>query len=206
MKDERTKTLASPDERTRAGRPTLEILQGPGEGRDFEVAGRSFTIGRSVTADLPLDADGVSRKHAKVAEVGKGQFNLIDLDSTNGTFLNGRRVDVAALREGDQIQAGPVILRFGWGVTPTGAVAVRPRRPRSKTLTNPLELLSARERQVADLVAEGLTNAEIGKQLHISGRTVATHLANIYERMNIHNRAALARCVTEWGLARPHGV
>jgi DNA-binding NarL/FixJ family response regulator len=109
------------------------------------------------------------------------------------------------LREGDQIQVGQVILRFGWGGTGLNLVPVPPRRPRSKTLSNPLELLSAREREVSILVADGLTNAEIGKRLHISGRTVATHLANIYERLNIHNRAALARCVVEWGLASPDG-
>lgn len=200
MDEERTKTVASPDEKTRGGRPWLEILQGPNEGREIEVARKSLTIGRSVTADLPLDADGVSRKHAKVAEVDKGQFNLIDLGSTNGTYLNGRRVDMAPLREGDQIQVGQVILRFGWGHTGVGIKPVKPKRPRSKTLNNPLDLLSAREREVGGLVAEGLTNAEIGKRLHISGRTVATHLANIYERLDIHNRAALARCVVEWGL------
>lgn len=203
MQEDRTKTLVSPDERTRGGRPVLEILQGPNEGRDFEIERKTFTIGRSITADLPLDADGVSRKHAKVMEVGKSQFNLIDLGSTNGTYLNGRRIEMAPLREGDQIQVGQVILRFGWGGTGLNLVPVVPRRPRSKTLSNPLELLSAREREVATLVADGLTNAEIGKRLHISGRTVATHLANIYERLNIHNRAALARCVVEWGLASP---
>jgi DNA-binding CsgD family transcriptional regulator len=204
--DERTKTLASHDEKTRGGRPRLEIVKGPHAGRDVEVSRKTFTIGRSVTADLPLDADGVSRKHVKVTEVAKGQFNLIDLGSTNGTFLNERRVDIAPLRDGDQIQVGQIVLRFGWS-SPHGEAEPprKPKRSRSPTLHNPLEMLSARERQVSGLVAEGLTNAEIGKRLHISGRTVATHLANIYERLNIHNRAALARCVVEWGLVQSRG-
>lgn len=187
VKDERTRTLVSPDEKTRGGRPRLEILQGPDQGREIEIARKAFTIGRSVTADLPLEADGVSRKHAKVVEVGRSQFDLIDLGSTNGTFLNGRRVEMAPLREGDRIGVGQVVLRFGWGLA---AAAER---------ADPLASLSAREREVAQLVGEGLTNDEIGKRLHISGRTVSTHLANIYGRLDIHSRAALATFVAQGG-------
>jgi DNA-binding NarL/FixJ family response regulator len=52
--------------------------------------------------------------------------------------------------------------------------------------------LSPRELEVARLVASGMTNAEIGKQLHISPATVGRHLSNVYERLGIHSRAALA--------------
>jgi DNA-binding NarL/FixJ family response regulator len=68
-------------------------------------------------------------------------------------------------------------------------------RARGPRVARPPEL-SAREYEVACLVADGLTNAEIGRKLHISPATVGRHLSNIYERLSIHSRAALAKYVT----------
>jgi DNA-binding NarL/FixJ family response regulator len=58
-------------------------------------------------------------------------------------------------------------------------------------------LLSAREDEVARLVAQGLSNAEIGERLFITTRTVATHLQHIYRRLELPSRAALIRHVLE---------
>ncbi|MFC0216573.1 LuxR C-terminal-related transcriptional regulator [Paenibacillus chartarius] len=58
-------------------------------------------------------------------------------------------------------------------------------------------MLSARERQVAEQVARGLTNTEIAKRLFISPRTVTTHLERIYQKLQVTSRAALTRYVTE---------
>jgi DNA-binding CsgD family transcriptional regulator/tetratricopeptide (TPR) repeat protein len=57
--------------------------------------------------------------------------------------------------------------------------------------------LSGREEEVARLVAQGLSNAEIGQRLFISSRTVATHLHHIYRRLGLHSRAALIKYVLE---------
>jgi DNA-binding CsgD family transcriptional regulator/tetratricopeptide (TPR) repeat protein len=57
--------------------------------------------------------------------------------------------------------------------------------------------LSGREEEVAQLVAQGLSNAEVGERLFISSRTVATHLHHIYRRLELPSRAALVRYVLE---------
>jgi DNA-binding CsgD family transcriptional regulator len=57
--------------------------------------------------------------------------------------------------------------------------------------------LSRREMEVARLVAEGLTNAEIAERLVLSVRTIESHLDHVYARLNMSSRAALARWVTE---------
>jgi DNA-binding CsgD family transcriptional regulator len=195
LAEEVTRTLPFSLDRgdARAGMPALQIVSGA-PSLLFPLVQATCLIGRTEAADLFLDADGVSRKHVKIVHSG-GAVNLIDLGSTNGTYLNNKRIDVATLREGDRIQIGQVILRFEIR-SPKEAP---PAEEQSNSFVGPPleEQLSARELEVAKLVAEGLTNADIGKRLKISPRTVATHLANAYERLGIHSRAALARYVAE---------
>ncbi|MBX7080929.1 MAG: LuxR C-terminal-related transcriptional regulator [Nannocystaceae bacterium] len=179
----------------------LEVVVGRAKGRKLVLLTGSTLIGRTSGAELVLDDDGVSRRHAKLVIGDEGVVNIIDLDSTNGTFLNGARVDMAVVREGDRIQIGPdVTLRFGhW---PAQAVA-----PDDGVADDPVTRaaaagLSKRELEVALLVAEGLTTEEIGAKLFISPRTVSTHLTRIYERLGLPSRSALARYVVERGLVR----
>jgi ABC transport system ATP-binding/permease protein len=66
------------------------------------------TIGRATGADFIVDAALVSRVHCRVTALPDGTLELRDLDSTNGTFVNGRRVEAARLASGDRIQVGRV--------------------------------------------------------------------------------------------------
>jgi len=63
------------------------------------------TIGRAPRADFVVDAAMVSRVHCRLT-AGREQIDLQDLESTNGTFVNGRRVERAALKEGDRLRVG----------------------------------------------------------------------------------------------------
>ena len=66
---------------------------------------------------------------------------------------------------------------------------------KSKTPT----ALSDRELQILDLVATGLTNSQIAKQLEISKRTIDNHISNILDKTNTQNRVALVRWALHWG-------
>jgi pSer/pThr/pTyr-binding forkhead associated (FHA) protein len=68
------------------------------------------TIGRATGADFIVDAALVSRVHCRVTALPDGGLELRDLDSTNGTFVNGQRVETARLASGDRIQVGRVEL------------------------------------------------------------------------------------------------
>ena len=71
------------------------------------------TMGRSQDATIQVEDDGVSRKHAKVMISPQGGFQLMDLGSTNGTYLNGIKVSVAQLQDGDKIQVGSnTVIKF----------------------------------------------------------------------------------------------
>jgi DNA-binding NarL/FixJ family response regulator len=62
--------------------------------------------------------------------------------------------------------------------------------------TRPLAKLSRSEFAVAELVASGCTNREIGERLHIARRTVETHVAHAFQKLDIRTRAHLAAIVT----------
>ena len=69
------------------------------------------TIGRSTGADFILDAALVSRVHCQLVALGDGELELRDLDSTNGTYVNGARLEKPArLSPGDKVQVGRVEL------------------------------------------------------------------------------------------------
>lgn len=69
-------------------------------------------IGRSEECDIPLPKDeSVSRVHARLDRDGEN-WVLVDLDSTNGTYLNGERIRESKLKNGDVIEIGDTKLRF----------------------------------------------------------------------------------------------
>ncbi|MGC4117319.1 MAG: GGDEF domain-containing protein [Myxococcales bacterium] len=84
-------------------------------GKMFKLDRPEMTIGRSGDADIMLDDEGVSRRHAKIVVRADGSVQLVDLNSTNGTFNNGDKIDVSALHDGDKIQIGSAtILKFSY--------------------------------------------------------------------------------------------
>jgi DNA-binding CsgD family transcriptional regulator len=180
------------DDVRRAGAPRLEVVRGTVPRGPIDLAPGTFLVGRDEEADLRFDSVGVSRKHARLRIDEQGMVELFDLQSRNGSFVNGQRVDRLALRVGDELRFGEVVLRLTvvghaqGGEEPAGPMRAKVRPPG----------LSDREFEVASLAAEGLTNAEIGRRLDISGATVGRHLSNIYERLNIHSRVALVRMLT----------
>ena len=91
----------------------LEILNGGVEGMTYTLSDEEVVIGRNPTTDITLLDEGISREHALVLfdEDGPG-YVIEDLQSTNGTKVNGKRVRSATLAEGDQIQIGQTLFRF----------------------------------------------------------------------------------------------
>jgi two-component system cell cycle response regulator len=87
-------------------RPCLIIVSGgSGIGKMFRLD-QELTIGRSPTAALRIDQDGVSRLHARFIPTPEGGVDLLDLESRNGTFVNGEQITRRALKDGDKIQVG----------------------------------------------------------------------------------------------------
>jgi diguanylate cyclase (GGDEF)-like protein len=90
--------------RTRA---LLTLIAGPAAGRAFSVRERETVIGRGKEAHVRVDDAGASRAHARIVVLEDERYILEDLSSTNGTFVQGRKIDRAELRSGDRIHIGP---------------------------------------------------------------------------------------------------
>lgn len=73
------------------------------------LPGNIKTIGRAARADFIVDAALVSRLHCRLT-AGATELEVIDLDSTNGTFVNGERTPRATLHTGDRLGVGRVEL------------------------------------------------------------------------------------------------
>jgi adenylate cyclase len=81
--------------------------------RQFPLVGRTFSLGRSKDNNVVFISPKVSRRHALVHAQGGSEFSLVDLGSSNGTHLNGRRViQPMSLQHGDVIQIGEQSLIF----------------------------------------------------------------------------------------------
>ena len=88
------------------------ILRQPDNGVTFRLTHGSIkTIGRAVRADFVVDAALVSRVHCRLSAHKDGRLEVQDLESTNGTFLNGKKVDRAELKDGDELGVGRVTLK-----------------------------------------------------------------------------------------------
>ena len=92
-----------------APRARLREVRPDGSSRTFSVDGRPLTIGRAPDNGLVLFDGRVSRHHARLYG-RRGALLLADLGSTNGSWVNDRRVEEMALGEGDQIRVGDTIL------------------------------------------------------------------------------------------------
>jgi hypothetical protein len=92
--------------------PEPELVTLTVGGRSHPITSRRFVIGRSRECDLSITDGNASRRHAEIVEEG-GAYVVVDLDSTNGTELNGKRITREELSDGDRITVGATDLVFG---------------------------------------------------------------------------------------------
>jgi len=115
-----TTHISGPEEvpakpRSTEERAYLIVLSGQNVGEMYKLSGEQVTMGRGGSADIRLVDEGISRFHARIRAEG-GHMVVEDLESRNGTFLNGERVTAARkLEDGDKIQVGrTTVLKFSF--------------------------------------------------------------------------------------------
>ena len=113
-----TPVPASAQKTTISGMPDAGLGSTPIQSRQLDLKGRdTFTLGRDPLNDMAIDHPSVSRFHAQIKKQD-GAYIVLDLNSTNGTFLNGKQiVGHHPLRVGDSIRIGPTNLLFNLNET-----------------------------------------------------------------------------------------
>jgi DNA-binding NarL/FixJ family response regulator len=181
---------------------TATRLAGLGPGAPYPAALAAWVAGLAAGArhDPPRAVVALDRLDAAIAgfahlgmpyEEAVARLDRARVRSAAGHPADDVAQDVTgALRVLDRLQAKPQADRARALLRELGRRPAPPARDGSRRL-------SAREEEVARLVAQGLSNADVAQRLFISTRTVTTHLQNIYRRLDVPSRAALIRYVLE---------
>jgi signal transduction histidine kinase len=157
----------------------LRIARGDRQGESIPVPqGARIVVGRDISCDLQLFDDGLSREHMSI-EASSSAVRITDLGSSNGTFVNGRRVQSAELRPGDRIRVGDIQI-----VIESASAASPPARraPRRKS-----EALGRTVKKRFKATAEGLMELTALREQAEKSRSLAKHLKAIYMVSTIVN-------------------
>ena len=91
--------------------PRLQILSPSSLARTIDLTNNLITIGRTEETDICIPDHNVSKQHGILVRDGD-DYQLHDFKSTNGTFVDGKRIMAVKLHHGDSIRLGPVELRY----------------------------------------------------------------------------------------------
>ncbi len=159
---------------------------------------KGFSIGRSSSCDLILNAASVSRKHSTVVFIEEEPY-LSDSKSRNGTFINGCRVyDKTRLKEDDIVCFGTVefVLRYQDEDSEEEKTIIDEGLSSKKSFSE-IYGISEREEEVLFLLIKGLNIKDIGEKLFISPGTVKNHVLKIYSKTGVHSRIELSTLYQE---------
>lgn len=94
------------------------IVLKSGETMTYELVQDETIVGRAKTCDIPIESNMVSTRHARILRRGARYF-IEDLESTNGTFVDGKRIaELTELKDDERIKLGPFMMRFNLPVVP----------------------------------------------------------------------------------------
>jgi FhaA, N-terminal domain/FHA domain len=108
----RPPAVATPEPEAAAPPPEREVVTLTMAGRKEEVTSPRMVLGRSRACDVHVPDVNVSRRHAELRQEGTTYW-IVDLDSTNGTLVNGKQVERERLSDGDTITLGSTDIVFG---------------------------------------------------------------------------------------------
>ncbi|MEM9184943.1 MAG: ATP-binding protein [Planctomycetota bacterium] len=160
--------------------PSLFVIQGRDQGTRFDLEDDLAAIGRVGANGVQLHDTEVSRHHAEVERTGDG-FLLRDLNSSNGTYVNGKPIKAHELRTGDQVQMGRTLLLF------TGEMGDAER------VDSRVDIIAGRGEDDGSRIVHAISQAEGSELLATpADQTQSPWLARARSNLQIMYRTALA--------------
>jgi pSer/pThr/pTyr-binding forkhead associated (FHA) protein len=182
--------------------PSFVIQLGP---QRIRLETGTHRIGRDALCEIRLADESVSRRHATIRVDDEGA-RVADDASRNGVRVNDQKIrGPHLLADGDRISIGTVEMKFAIeedGEPAPGLAAGTRPLPKPGSKTDPLAVLSPREREVLARLARGEAHRDIAEALDVSVKTIETYRARIGEKLGIKQRADLVRLALEAGLLR----
>lgn len=178
--------------------PTLHFSEGSLAGRVVRLDREVATLGRRDDNAYVVPDPRVSRVHAELRKEASAVI-LTDLGSSGGTQVNGADITgPTVVRHGDKVSFGPVTATFEDPAAASEAEDATVVFDVPKVETGPH--LSPRQQQVLELMADGMTNSEIGEQLGVTERTVKAYAQELYDKLGVRNRAGAVAEAAKLGL------
>jgi DNA-binding CsgD family transcriptional regulator len=171
------------------------ILQHQGSNasfRTFHLRPGTFILGRSAKCDFVVADGSISRRHAEIALLD-GQVTVRDLDSRNGTFLDGRKVERRRVHRGQSLRFGDVTFILAFQMNEDMKIGSEVETDRGDdsdpTLNSDQSPFTPAQIRVYNLLKEGLNGTQIAERLFLSRNTVHLHVAAIYRILEVHSRS-----------------
>lgn len=162
--------------------PSLFVIRGNDQGTRFELVDPVVRLGRDASASAQLHDSEVSRHHAELRRDEQGNYVISDLNSSNGTYINGRRIRQHTLRSGEQVQVGSTLLLY------TGALD-----PSADRLADIVRIAEAPDEQEASRIVRSVTQKEGSALLDFSAdKPENAWLARARGNLQVMYRTALA--------------
>jgi len=162
--------------------PSLFAIRGNDQGHCFELPDAVNTLGREAGNTIQLHDTEVSRRHAEIL-IKNTACVLTDLKSSNGTFVNGKRVETHVLRSGDHVQFGRTLLLF------TGATEEDTEHSRVKVVLREPEGSSLESSQIVSVIGQDESSRVLDTQ---ADSTDSPFPAQARSNLQVMYRMALA--------------
>src|SRR5207249_7984870 len=153
--------------------PRLIVIKGADEGKQFELTGAVSAVGRDASNPVRLHDTEISRRHAEFRQVESG-YQLVDVGSANGTFVNNQPIKAILLQSGDHIRIGQSILVYSSG---SG------ERSTTGDLADQISLITRHDLELSSAIIKTVGEAEGSRILaqpeHAGTPWLKTALANL---------------------------
>lgn len=154
---------------------SLTVIKGPDRGRRFELDDKVPTIGRDAKNSIRLHDSEISRQHAELRQADNG-FIVRDLNSSNGTYLNGERIEYGAVKTGDRIRVGRTEMIFTADSAPMNA---------NVDLAGKINMVTRRETVESSAIIRSIKHTEGSQLLRYSDSADSEWLRHNFANLNI---------------------